>query len=50
LSISAAPKEDRHVMAQQLLQISDSARSAFAGLTIPEDTPQGIRVYFQGFG
>ena len=38
------------VMTQQILQISEAARRAFAALELPADAPQAIRVYFQGFG
>ena len=38
------------MMTQQILQISEAARRAFAALELPADAPQAIRVYFQGFG
>ncbi len=34
----------------QMIQITDAARSAFQALELPADAPQAIRVYFQGFG
>jgi hypothetical protein len=33
-----------------LIRISDAATEAFGGLDLPEDGPQAIRLYFQGFG
>lgn len=37
-------------MSEELIKISGSASEALAGLDIPEDGPQAIRFYFQGFG
>ncbi len=37
-------------MSTDLIKVSSSAIEALAGLDIPEDGPQAIRFYFQGFG
>lgn len=37
-------------MAEQLINITESAAEAFKGLELPQDGPQAIRLYFQGFG
>jgi hypothetical protein len=33
-----------------MITISEAAGTAFNGLDLPEDGPQAIRLYFQGFG
>jgi len=33
-----------------LISISETAGTAFLGLDLPEEGPQAIRLYFQGFG
>lgn len=33
-----------------MINISTAAGEAFQGLDLPEDGPQAIRLYFQGFG
>ena len=41
---------NRTVEVNDMVKMSEAATVALGGLDLPQDGPQAIRLYFQGFG